>query len=135
MLPVYQVPPLDKWMTTMMVVISGRTKIILLLPGHEPGFDIWGQCRWRCFDDPLCEGFSITTIWLSVNQSIGFNTCNLATSSNASSYCSFNQPVDPNLPPTSSGPIDPNATCKEQMEVPGDDTIINYHSGCFIKKD
>ena len=111
------------------------TEGLFPLPGHEPGFDIWGQCRWRCFDDPLCEGFSITTIWfeLPFNQSIGFNSCNLATTSNASSYCSFNQPADPNRPPTSSGPIDPNATCKEQMEVEGQ--IINYHAGCFIKKD
>ena len=105
------------------------------LPGLEPNFEM-SQCHLRCMNDPLCKGFSIITVnWTFLSnpylQNTSFDTCNLATSSNASLYCSHNQPSNPTSSPTAIGPIDPNAACTEQTDSPGQ--TIDYKQGCHIK--
>ena len=107
----------------------------LTIPGYEEGFEI-NQCQTRCLNDPFCRGYSIlTTTWTFPTDpgTITWDMCFLYTTSNATALCSINLPVNPDDPPKSTGPLDPNAACLESSEDPG--MMVDYHDGCHIRMD
>ena len=108
-------------------------------PGYEEGFEI-SECPTRCLNDTSCRGFSIitTTSELPVPDgpvTIIYDSCILFTTSNATSFCTFNffpeNPVNPSL---STGPLDPNANCTGETQD-GFGNTYNYYDGCHIRMD
>ena len=106
----------------------------LTTPGYEEGFEI-KQCQTRCLNDTFCRGYSIltTTVSFPVDPgTITWDMCALYTTSNATTLCSVDFPVNPNDPPRSTGPLDPNAACIPSA-APGQ--MDDYHDGCHIRTD
>ena len=106
----------------------------LTTPGYEEGFEI-KQCQTRCLNDTFCRGYSIltTTVSFPVDPgTITWDMCALYTTSNATALCSVDFPVNPNDPPRSTGPLDPNAACVPTA-TPGQ--MDDYHDGCHIRTD
>ena len=103
----------------------------------EADFEI-SECKARCSNDVFCKGYSIETgegpdpiTTLTTRIDI----CYLYTTANATAFCTFGQPKDPNFPtnpPTSMDQIDENAKCNDLRVVPPGVTL-DFHEGCHIK--
>ena len=99
--------------------------------GYVSGFEI-SECETICLNDDLCKGFSIQTI--TANDRTVYN-CYLYTTSEASTYCSFNDESlkrERNMD-FSVDFLDQNARCLETLNLPSQ-VKIDYHYGCRIKK-